>query len=257
MTRLHEVLAVEASKEKTAGKLINEAKKTFGKESHFQGLSRKLTMFRDEDKKSNLEEHQALTTTVDEKLEYICPFIGDWLDVVLTKELTNQEARSPIIFQGENGEDITVTDPLPATFLLGLETKLGRLRELYEAIPTLPPGVDWIEDEKEREGVWKTKHDQIQLKTRKDIDFRKVVDATKEHPAQVKEVPIVQDIGRYVTTLYNGMMTPKEKALRIARIDEVLQAVKKARMRANSVEVNEAKIGRSLFGYINEGMWYR
>ena len=250
MTKLHEILAVEGSLEKAAMKLIAESKKTFQKESLFKGLAKTLEMFSEEDKKSETSEYQELTTTVDENLDWIIPPIAKWFDTVLIKEKTNQKAEAQIVLEGK-----VVSPALPATFLLGMETKLGRIRELYEQIPTLPPGVAWVPDELSRPGVYKSKHDAVQLKTKKDIDFRVVVKATPEHPAQVKEVPITKDVGRFVSVNYNGMMTPKDKAERLARIDKLLHAVKKARMRANNIETERGVLGHALLNYINTGAW--
>lgn len=248
MTKLHEVLAVESTKEKVANKLIKESLHTLDKESLFSGAHRKLEMFAAEDKNAETEEFQELTSTVDENLDYLVDPIAEWLDVVLAKDLTNQTASNSLEIDGQ----VLATD-VPATFLLGLETKLSKIREVYEKIPTLAPGVKWVADVQNRPGVYVTEHSSIQLKTEKNPEFRVVYEATKEHPAQIKEVNRTQNTGRYITTLYSGKMTPLEKANRLNRIDKLLSVVKMARMRANNVDIVTKNIGKKIMDYINKG----
>lgn len=247
--KLHEVLAVEDSNKKAANKLIDESMRTLNKDSLFSGQVRKLEMFREEDKNSETTDYQELTTTVDENLDYLVKPVAAYWNTVGTKDATNQQAKAALIVEGK-----VLGENLPATFLLGLESKLAKLREVYMAIPTLEPGINWVHDDTDREGVFKTEHDTIQMKSVKDFDFRTVAAATVEHPAQVAKVERTLDIGRYVTSKYSGKMTPLEKANRLERIDTLLKAVKVARMRANNIDVEQVKIGEDLLKYINEGL---
>lgn len=246
MTKLHEILAVESSLEKAANTLIKESKHTFNKEGLFTGLVKNIYMFREEDKKSETSEHQELTTTVDENLDYLVEPISNWFDTVLKKDLTNQIAHADIEVDG-----MVIAKNVPVTFLLGLEKKLNQLRELYLQIPTLVPGIKWNIDNKSGPGVFVAEHDIVQMKTRKDPEFRVVYEATDNHPAQIEKIDKVQDVGRYITTTYSGRMTPLEKAERITKIDKLMGAVKKARMRANNIDIIDATIGEAIFNYIN------
>lgn len=248
MGQLHQTLAVESAKEKAAKNLIAESLKTFGKSTLFTGQYRKLTMFNEEDKHSETEEYQELTTTVDENLDYLVKPLSSWFDAVLMKDSANQEARADILIDG-----LTLVKDVPATFLLGLENKLNQVRVLYLAIPTLPPGIKWELDDQRGEGVYRAAHEEVTMKSIKDSDFRTVAEATKEHPAQVAQIQINRDVGQYAITKWNGMMTPVEKAARISRIDELMNAVKEARMRANKVEVKHQSIGIDLLNFINKG----
>ena len=247
MTKLHEILAVESSLEKAANGLIKESKHTFGKEGLFTGMVKKLVMFREEDKNSETSEYQELTTTVDENLDYLVKPISDWLDVTFQKDVTNQSAYADIVIG-----DIIICKQVPVSFLLSLEKKLNSLRELYLQIPTLVPGIKWVEDTQNRPGVFRAEHDNIQLKTRKDPEYRTVYEATEHHPAQVEKVDRVLDVGRYITTTYSGRMTPLEKATRISKIDNLMSAVKRARMRANNIDIYDVEIGEAIFNYINK-----
>jgi len=248
MGKLHELLAVESSLEKATRKLREESIQTFGKENLFKGAIKRLIMFKDEDKNSETEEHIELVTTIDENLDYLVKPMAKYWNTVLSKELTNQQAKADIVLD----DGTILAKDLPATFLLGLETKLGELRKVYESIHTLAPGFAWVKDELERHGVFKNNHDTVAFKTKKDLEFIVAYDATENHPAQIEKVENTINIGKYVTTVWSGLITPLDKAERLTRIDALLQAVKKARMRANNINiVKRDKMAEALFKYIN------
>lgn len=248
MTKLHEILAVEGSKEKVAGKLVLESLRTMGKENLFSGQVRRLVMLDTNDAYLNTEERQSLTSTVDENLEYLVDPIAGYWDVVLQKDAANQEAKADIVI----GDNILATG-LPATFLLGLETKLANLRKLYETLPTLAPGIHWDVDEQERDGVFKTRHDVVSFKTEKDMEFKEASPATDHHPAQVAQLERTRNVGTFTVTKWSGMLTPLNKAQRLARLDQLLNAVKQARQRANSVKVEPTNVSKAFLDFINHG----
>ena len=246
MSKLHELLAVENDVEKVSRKLVAESIKTLGKDNLFNGQVRTLTHFNSEDALSDTQERTELTTTVDENIDYVVDSLADYFDVVYQKDLTNQKAVADIVI-----DDTVIASDVPSTFLLGMEKKLNSLRDLYTAIPTLQPGIKWTVAENEGAGVFQAANDTVQFKTKKDIDFKEVSPATREHKAQIVQYEAVVNVGKYVTTKTSGMFTPLEKANRIARLDKILKAVKQARNRANATEVVTGKVGKSILDYIN------
>ena len=246
MAKLHETLAVESALEATANKLTKESLHTLGKDSLFNGTVRKLEMFDASKKNEELEEHQELTSTVAENLDYLVKPISKYWDAVLQKDSTNQVAVAELVVDGK-----AIAEKVPATFLLGMETKLRELRIIYDAIPTLAPAINWLQSEQDKPGVFKAEHDTIQLKTEKDPEYRVVYEATPDHPAQIERVDRTSTTGRYITTKFSGKMSPLEKAQRIERLDNMLRAVKQARMRANNTQVVKREIGEVILNYIN------
>lgn len=245
MAKLHEVLAVERDKQAVSNKLLTESLKTLKKDSLFKGQTRTLTHFSDEDRHLDITEHQNLETTVSENLQYIKPFWSEWIDVVATKDNANMSANADILVDGKK-----FATGVSAMTLLGLETKLNRLRDVLESIPTLPPGIAWTADEQERSGVYRSEHIVTTIKDVKDTEFRKVAEATESHPAQIAQVPVTKQTGKYETIQKCGMMTPLDKADHLARLDTLLHAVKKARARANEQKVENVSIGESIFDYV-------
>src|SRR5690242_915364 len=141
-TKLHEILAVEGDLDSAQQKLVEEATATFSKKAdHFIETHKKLVMFNDDRQGENMDETKALVTSVADKLAYVQKSIVSYLNTFATKERTNQVASADLIVDG-----VVIASSLPATALLGLETKLKALRPMYEAIPTLAPGFEWEKD---------------------------------------------------------------------------------------------------------------
>ena len=244
-SKLHEILAVEGGLEKTAKKLVLESKKTFAKENLFSGSLRELNMFSDVDQHLNTSEFVKLESTVDENLSYALKAVTKHWDVVVQKDKANQIATADVVI-----DDITIISDVPATTLLGMESKLSELRSLFEAIPTLPPGIIWNKDNDNRAGIFKAQDDSSQFKTEKDVDFRVLYEATKEHPAQIREFNVTKNVGKYNTTRWSGMITPHRKAELLTNLETLLAAVKKARQRANNALVENKHIGKELIDFI-------
>lgn len=246
MSKLHEVLAVESDLKEVSKKVSEEAKKTFsGKPQHFLGAIRSVQMF-DENAPVEADQHQAMVTTVHDKLDYLREHVSKFLDVVLQKESTNQVARADIIV-----DDQTIASDVPATYLLGLESKLADLRHVYDQIPTLQPGVEWELDASRGEGVYRSKYPEEKVKTAKTVRHKVLYEATKEHPAQIEKWTEDEKVGKITINTWSSMLTPAEKSKLLGRIDKLIRAVKKARQRANGETVLKAEIGSSLFGYIH------
>lgn len=243
---LHELLAVEGDLDGAHKKILEETKNTFTKKAaHFMGQHRKLEMFVDDGIK-HPETHKAIDTTVDKKLKYMQKTEVRYFNAMLQKEATNQTAVADLIVDGAVlGKD------LPATYLLGMETRLKHLRSVYDLIPTLAPGVAWEMDQSQGTGIFKTVNPEEQLKTETIVEPVVLYQATKEHPAQVKEVSKVNNVGKYSTTHWSGMITPAEKSALLGRVDKLIRAFKQARQRANTTEVIKKTIGAELFTYIN------
>lgn len=250
MAKLHEVLAVEEDLRGAFRGILDETKTTFTKRAdHFMGQTRVLEMFEQNHPLHNQEDQQkAMDTTVQAKLEYMADHVIRYLDVVYQKECTNQNANASIEIDGNE-----IATALPATYLLGLETKLKQLRDVFMLIPTLPPGKDWVPDTTRGENVWTLKEPEQQAKTEKTIKPFVLYEATDKHPAQVEKISDSNDVGMYKRYIWMGMMSPAEKSKLLGRLDKLLQAVKQARQRANTQEAATDQIGAKIVRYLLDG----
>lgn len=245
--KLHEVLAVEAGLSAVSEKLSKESIKTLSKENLFTGEVKKHTIFDAESQHLvQAMSERKVTTTVLENLQYVFEegFIPFW-DSVIQKDEANQRAKADIVI----GDETIATD-VPGTTLLGMESKLGKLLDLFNAIPTLPPGIAWEVDENQEAGVLRNKQVEERIQSVRVPDFKVLYDATDKHPAQIKEFETVVPTGKFEVTTYSGMLSPVEKAKMIKRLQTLISAVKKARQRANCVEVTDQHIGKALTDYL-------
>lgn len=248
-TKLHEILAVEGDLDATQKKIAEETKTTFEKKAdHFIEGHRELAMFNEDDAQQNQVEHKAMVTTVIDKLEWTAQAAAKYYDTVFAKDRANQSARADIAIDGT-----VLAKDVPATFLLGLETKLKALRDVYLAIPTLAPGHAWEPDATRGKGVYRARDPEIRMKTAKTIRYKVLVEPTKEHPAQIEKWFEDVPVGKVTNQVWSGMLSPAEKSDMIGRIDQLLRAVKRARQRANMVDVGKSRIGGNIFAFIHEG----
>jgi hypothetical protein len=250
MGKLHELLAVEKSKSNAAKKLITETTNKFGKFEYFQGHIKRLKMMNDSTENKAIEsaanEARALPTTVHETLDYTLKFWADAEDVILQKNITNQRAVSDIVLT----DGTVIAQDIPVDELLGLETRLEELRRVMDAMPTLPAAVSCKPANDGRKGSWVAEQLEVTTKTEKTMVPVVLYEATKEHPAQVKEVASDRVVGTFEKTNFFGAASSAQKAEVIARIDSLVAAVKQARMRANSVEADKTVIGKTIVDYI-------
>lgn len=245
MGKLHEVLAVEASLKTTAEKVTKEAVKTFSdRHDHFVESHRAYQPKDDEGTKFP-PESKPMVTTVPDKLNYVQAHFENMLDAVYQKEFANTEAKADILV----GETIIAKD-VPATFLLTLEKELNNLRKIYEKMPTLDPGKVWKKDTT-KDNVYVA--DPVKTnKTEKTMMSHVAYEATKDHPAQVQVYNKDIVVGEWTNKEWSGCVSVSDKSKYLGKIDELHRAVKKARMRANEVEVKNLKIGKKFFDFINK-----
>lgn len=248
MAKLHEILAVEGDLEATAKKIAEEAIDTFRKKpDHFVESVRSLTMFDENRSGENTREHKAMVTTVADKLGWVKKVVSKSWDNMYAKERANQEAKADLVVDG-----VVIAKAVPATMLLSLESRLKALREVYASIPTLQPGIDWQKDGS-RKDTYRSAAPEVRMKTEKTLTPVVLYEATKEHPAQVKELTSDKPVGRIEEQKYSSMLSPADKSDMLERVDNLLRAVKKARQRANTVEATKIKIGELLFDYVHNG----
>lgn len=255
MGNMHQLLAVEPDLAGTFKAITNETIKTFSKREHFFGHEKKLEMFEEGAESTFPVEHKKMDTTVNEKLGYQESAIIKYFDAVLQKDLTNCEAKADLIVDGK-----VIAERVPATFLLGLETKLKKIIQIYSAIPTLQPGIEWEIDLTLGTDVYRRKHPEESGKTETtfkavvlyEAQFPKEGEKGESLPAQVEKVPDKRDIGMYKKQVWTGMLSPATKSKLLGRLYKLLECTKRARSKANETEVVDRQIGRSLFDFIHE-----
>lgn len=244
--KLHELLAVEQDRKHKANQTIGEAKSTFTKrEDYFDGMLKKYVPM-EENSEQIPDEVKEMVTTVKDKLDKVAETIITAIDAHISKEETNtsQEARAELIV----GE--TNLGKFSATALLALESHLSRIKDMYQAIPVLDSTRKWDFDKKD--SVYKSEEVKFRSVKRPKVIVK--YEATEKHPAQTELLYLDFQVGKYETTYSSGKITSTQKVTLIKRIDDLLEAVKVARSKANHAEVNNIKIGQKLFDFIHESI---
>jgi len=248
MGKLHEILAVEGDLAGTSKKIQDETIVTFTKKpDHFQETSTSVTYFADSDQNLNTTESKAMVTTVFDKLKYAAVPVSKYLDAYYIKEKTNQEAVADVVLGGN-----VVFTAVPATVLLGMETKLKELRKVYESAPTLQPGPHWEKDSSRSAGTYRARDPEKRFVTKKTIRPIVLVQPTKEHPAQVEKIMEDLPVAAKTVDNWSGMLSPLDKSKLLDNLDKLIRAIKAARQRANGTEAVEANgFGAKVFELIH------
>jgi len=244
MGKLHELLAVEPDLAGQVRRTLSQVEKLFiDGQVRLQGIFRTYAPI-DEGGEKFDDETTELATTVDEELERIADVFGRWLNVAIQKETTNQSTKADVIVNGN-----IILEGLSAPALLNLEAKLGELKKVYTAIPTIDPTITWKWNDQFGCFVSRPK---TTYKTRKVMKSHVAYEATPEHPAQIETFTQDERAGTWTTIEHSGMWTPSRKRETLGRIDELNAAVKQARQRANTAEVISVEVRKPVFAFIHK-----
>jgi hypothetical protein len=243
MTKLHELLASEKTVAAAWNTLHAETLKKLGNEQFYQGHDKALKMLADHPNNEAIEaaaaEHKRMQTNVYDTLDYALGIFANAENLQAAKNVTNTKALADVHFR--NG---ILFAALPVDELLGLENRLGKMRELMLAVPTLDASRQWSLDP--QTGAW-TGQPEYSTKTEKIIGAVELSPATDKHPAQIEKVTRDVPVGKITLVRRSGAATAVQKAEAIKLVDELLVEVKKARMRANETElVSGQRVGDTL-----------
>ena len=245
MTKLHELLAVEASLQSQARSAVKGLNGLFTAGiDRLKGEIRTYAPF-DEDGESLPDEVAVIATTVSAALVEMKNDFSGWMNVALQKEFNNTLASAQIEI-----DETPLLKSLPATALLNLESKLAELKEVYKLIPTLDPTEAWNFDE--NLGCWVSSK-RITNRTKKVPRVLVKYEATKEHPAQTEIIAEDVPVGRWTKILHSGAIPLSHKKVLLERIDTLIRATKQARQRANEQEATLEEYAETIFKYINTG----
>lgn len=242
--KLHELLAVEQDRKQQAGKTIGETRKLFTKKMpYFDGTIKRYIAL-EEDAEQIPDERKEIVTTVAKTLKSVQEAIVTSMNATLSKEETNcsGKAHAPLEVDGVSFGIFS------ATSLLALESQLNRLRELYSEVPELDPAKKWYFDE--QEGLYKT-DPEVKFRSVKRPKVIVKYEATEKHPAQTELLHLDFQVGKYETVNRSGRLPMTEKQAMLDRITQLIEAVKIARSKANSIEVNNVKVADQIFDFIH------
>lgn len=242
--KLHELLAVEGNLRQQSESARKELAQTLEKGRTV--FSELLVTFQsnEEGRPPVIENKLGLGSSIDLELKGISPKLEWAMDCAHRIDEANTSARQDVILQ----DGTVLLTAVPATSLLQLEKRIRELQELANGIPTLDPAKGFEPDFPRGEGIFKAR-DIRKIRTHKVEEFIVVVQATKEHPAQVAKQTRDVEIGEIHQQEWSSLVTLARRQEILDRLEELLRAVKAARSRANEQVIGEYKIAQKLLNY--------
>jgi hypothetical protein len=243
VTLLNQLVAIEKGVNSTAERAFTDAYHYIQRDALFGGIER--TYKADDDDGDQLpRESTKVQVSVEDLLDVVSDALTRLFDVRLTKDNANTEAKASIVVEG----GIVIGENVPVTFLLTLENKLVDLRTFITKLPLLDPAEDWAQDGQRPGVVASVPYDTT--KTKKIPKSFEASPATDRHPAQVTVYNEDIIVGRWTTRKFSGKISAARHAELLERIDKLTEAVKFARVEANTVTVKDRKIGAIMMDYL-------
>ncbi len=235
MAKLHELLAAERTRTASWNQMFADTLDKFKKADHFfSGLTRRLRMLSDSDANDAIaaaeRQDKPVITTVQETLKDALEVFVKAENLQFQKNRAKQIATGTILWR----EKVWMSE-LPMDELLGLESRLGRLKELWLAIPTQDATRVWKATPEVGPGIYESEPEET-TKTDKQVVPVILYEKSAEHPAQVQAIGKDVTVGRFSTTRRTGAVTALQKFEALKRLDEILVEIKSARQRANQSE---------------------
>lgn len=239
-TKLNQIVAVVSGK-KTEVKNALTALYQRLKPDLFNGLVRTYAP-RDEDGETYPNENKPVTLNTTQVVDEFKENMGTLLDVVATQDYNNGDAKADVIVDGK-----VVLSQVPVTYLLFLEKQLVDFETFVGKLPTLDVGENWrFDDNKDLYVGDVTKSN----KTKKELRFKVLYEATTQHPAQIEKWNEDVTVGEWSSTKLSTAMPAKDKKALVVKLKKLQDAVKYAREQANSMEVDQVKVAESVFAYL-------
>lgn len=237
----NQIVAIEKGVKNRVEKTLTEVYKQIQKPSLLNGQSRKFEA-KSDDEEQFPDENVRVQVVAAEAIKKASVILTELFDVTATKDWGNCVAKADVVVDGD-----VVAEKVPATYLLFLEKQLNDIHTFVDKMPTLDPAYDWSKDA--NSNLFKSNV----VKTHKTKKVQRPIvkyDATKEHPAQTEIISEDIVIGYWNTIQLSGALPIPQKEEILERIEKLQKAVKSAREKANSTEIEKKEVGAKILKYI-------
>lgn len=241
MIRLSQLLAIEKGKKSEALRTVTDAYHLLQKPQLLSGIARTYQRATEDGEEFPSDSQKVQVNALD-LLGRVRKTFVPMFDVVATKETANQKATAEVTVDGA-----PLLDDVPVGYLLFLEKQLVDLRSLIRALPALDPTKEWALDP--TRGVYATEPTKT-ARTKKVPKNHVKVAATEKHPAQVEVYHEDVVTGYWTTQLFSGALTEPRVNELSERVQRLLDAVKKAREEANTIETEDVHFGEKIFDFL-------
>jgi hypothetical protein len=239
--KLSKIVAVEKSVKSASYRFFTDLYHRLQKPALLAGISR-VYRSKDDDGDVLPSEESRVQQRAQDAITEASEKLVELFDVVATKDWGNTAARGTVVVDGE----VLLADA-PVTYLLFLEKQLSDIKAFVEKLPVLDAGEVWRWDE--NQACYAT--DPVETHRTKKVPRVLVkYEATEEHPAQTEVWQEDVVVGYWKSIKYSGAYPAQKKKALIERVEKLGRAVKYAREEANSVEVENQRVGRKILDWI-------
>ncbi len=241
MAKLNQIVAVLSGKKTRTQKALTEVYKKLQKSALFEGISRTYTPV-DEDGETQPAEKKNVQYKSREATGQAREILQELFDVTATQDWGNCTAKADV-----KVDDVVILEQVPVTYLLFIEKQLSDMHTFVNTIPVLDPSESWNWDE--NADCFAT-DPSLSNRTKKVPRSHILYEATEKHPAQVEMYHEDVKVGEWRTLKFSSALAAQEKNEIIQRVRRLQEAVKFAREEANSMEVDDIKIGNKVFDFV-------
>lgn len=248
MPKNHHLLAVESSTKGRSAEKLTAIYKAFQKPDLFNGHV-KTWVPRAENQDAAFfemlpDEKRNVQQNVDASLKVIREQHTELFDLTFQLNVTNALAKADVIVDG-----VTIIKDAPVTYLLWLGHQLDDLHTEIKKVPTLDAAEKWTFEKEQNQ--YRTEPSE-QVRTKKLQQPLVLHPATKEHPAQVKEITEDVRTGNWRTVKFSSAMPVDKRDALLTKIEKLQHAVKQARETANDIEVPKSlpSVGKAVYDFV-------
>lgn len=242
MPLLHEVIAVEKTIRTDVDRATTNEYHRLQRGDALTGISRTYRPVHEDDVVLP-PENKLVQTRVADVLTRVRQHQTRLWDVTATRDYGNMDAVADVVLP----DGTQLLGDVPVTYLLWLEKQLHDLVTVLRNVPVLDPAERWEYDP--NADAYRSEATQTKS-TRKTQEPVVLYHATDKHPAQVKVLDVDVVAGFWETTKFSGALPARVRDALVRRAEAVLEAVKQARARANTLTVEPIKIGATIFNYV-------
>lgn len=242
---LNQIIAVEKGVKQRETRGATDIYHLIQKPDLLSGISRTYRPKDDDGERLPAENKQVQVKAL-EKLSEAAALMTKLFDVTATKDYGNCGARADILVDGK-----VLLSQVPVTYLLFLEKQLSDLHALVSKITVLDPSEQWTWDP--GQALYTTEGTDT-TRTKKVPRNHVKAEATDKHPAQVEVYNEDIVVGYWRTVKRSGALSQSQVNTLVKRVETLQEAVKFAREKANSTEVDQIQTGGAIFGYLLNGL---
>ena len=241
MTKLNQIIAVEKTVKANTENAFTAACHLAQKPDLFSGLTKVYEPLVEDDVQLP-GERKLVQAKVGSLLGDVVSALTRQFDLTATKDTANGSASADIVVNGT-----VLAANVPVTTLLWVEKRLVDIKAFISKLPVLDPAETWTFDNSN--GYFASAPLETMRQIKKPV-FLTVAPATDKHQAQV--VRETEDVftGKWTTTKLSGAIPTTRRDALLAACNELMEAVKVAREKANSADVTDVHIGESILGYL-------